>query len=267
LISLSIITINYNNSDGLQKTIKSVINQKYRDFEFIIIDGGSSDESYDIIKSYSDNIDFWSSEPDSGIYNAMNKGILKAKGDYCFFLNSGDYFIDENVLENIFTNKLKEDILFGNLIVCLNGKVVGRCQGKITLSFADVYSSLVKHQATFIKRQLFDIFGLYNENLKIISDWEFFIKTLGLGNVTYRYLNIDISYFDNDGISNNSNKVVYEERETIKKKYIPTMMLPDYEFLLLYGKYKILTHFWLTNLFLRGLTKIIQLYTRFFRVK
>jgi glycosyltransferase involved in cell wall biosynthesis len=267
LISLSIVTINYNNSIGLQKTIESVINQRFRDFEFIIIDGGSSDNSSNLIKSYSDNFAFWSIEPDNGIYHAMNKGILKAKGDYCFFLNSGDYFVDEKVLERIFKSKFKEDIVFGNLLVCLNGGIVGKCKGKETLSFVDVYSSMVKHQASFIKRKLFESFGLYNEKLRILSDWEFFIKTIGLGNVSYRYLDIDIAYFDNDGISNNSKDLVIAERETIIEKYIPAMMFPDYEYLLMYGKYKILTHYWLTNLIQRGLTKVIFLSTRFFKTR
>jgi glycosyltransferase involved in cell wall biosynthesis len=262
VIKLSIITINYNNYDGLQKTIESVISQGFRDFEFIIIDGGSSDKSTELIRNYSDNITYWISEPDNGIYNAMNKGILQAHGEYCFFLNSGDYFVNKRVLESVFSNEFNEDVLFGNLLVCLNGKLIGKNTGKDNLTFLDIYSSSIKHQSSFIRRQLFDKFGYYNENLKIISDWEFFIKTLGFGGATYKYLDIDISIFDNDGISNNSKELVVAERNAVLDKYIPSMMRPDYEYLLMYGKYRILTRFWLTNLFLRVFTKIIYLTNR-----
>ena len=87
---LSIITINYNNREGLRKTIESVVNQTYRNFEYIIIDGGSTDGSVEVVKEYADRISYWVSEPDNGIYNAMNKGVLAANGKYIQFLNSGD---------------------------------------------------------------------------------------------------------------------------------------------------------------------------------
>ncbi len=89
-MKLSIITINKNNAYGLRKTIQSVINQTYSNIEYIIIDGASTDGSIDVIKKFEDKIDWWASEPDTGIYNAMNKGIKIATGDYCQFLNSGD---------------------------------------------------------------------------------------------------------------------------------------------------------------------------------
>lgn len=99
---ISIITINYNNKVGLKKTIESVIQQDFNSFEFIVIDGGSTDGSYDVIQEYRNYIDYWVSEPDKGIYNAMNKGITIARGEYCNFMNSGDFFYDKNVLSSIF---------------------------------------------------------------------------------------------------------------------------------------------------------------------
>ena len=95
----SIITVNYNNKEGLRKTIESVISQTFRDFEYIVIDGGSSDGSAELLKEYSDKITYWVSEPDKGIYNGMNKGIAKATGDYLNFMNSGDCFYDQQVLK------------------------------------------------------------------------------------------------------------------------------------------------------------------------
>jgi glycosyltransferase involved in cell wall biosynthesis len=213
LVKLSIITINYNNVDGLQKTIESVINQKFRDFEYIIIDGGSIDSSMELINKSAKNINYWISEADNGIYHAMNKGIQKAHGDYCFFLNSGDYFVSPEVLESVFSENLTEYIIFGNLRICLNGKTVGKIKGKAVLTFLDLYNSnVVKHQSAFIKRSLFESFGLYNEDLKIVSDWEFFIKTLGLASVSYRFVDVDIAYFDNDGESNNAGIITEKER-------------------------------------------------------
>ena len=109
----SIITINYNNKDGLEKTILSVINQTCQDFEYIIIDGGSTDGSVDVIKKYADRIDYWVSEPDKGIYNAMNKGIIKAKGEYLNFMNSGDCFYDNEVLSNVYQNGMCSEMIVG----------------------------------------------------------------------------------------------------------------------------------------------------------
>lgn len=255
---LSIITINLNAGEALEKTIKTIISQSFADYELIIIDGGSTDGSTGIIEKYESKISYTCSEPDSGIYNAMNKGILKAKGDYCFFLNSGDYLSDTDVLDKIFKADPSEEILFGNLYVTMGGKIIGKIYGKQTLTFSDVYSNVVKHQAAFIRRSLFEKFGLYNENRKIIADWEFFLKTLGLGNVSYRYIDVFISYFDNDGISNRSEFVTRGEVNLVIQENIPYMMQPDYEYLSKYKKYEKLFKNRFSFLFLRALNKIMH---------
>lgn len=262
---LSIITINLNNASGLKKTCESITCQTFKGYEWIVIDGGSSDGSIEIIKNHIDKINYWVSETDSGIYHAMNKGIKQSNGEYCFFLNSGDYFVNERVLEDVFEKEFQEDVVIGNLLVLLNNKVVGKITGKEKISFLDIYNSMIKHQAAFIKRRLFDEFGLYNEGLKIISDWEFFIKTVGLGGASYRYLDIDISYFDNNGISNNSGSTVSEERKFIIEKYLPGMMHKDYEFLSEYGEYQLVTKYRITKFFLRLTNKGIKMFEFFFR--
>ena len=101
-MKLSIITINFNDAKGLEKTIQSVINQTYKDFEYIVVDGASTDGSVDVIKKYSNKLTHWVSEPDTGIYNAMNKGTRMASGEYCLYLNSGDFLADNDVLEKAF---------------------------------------------------------------------------------------------------------------------------------------------------------------------
>ena len=113
-MKLSIITINLNNKEGLQKTIESIVNQTFRDYEFIIIDGGSNDGSIDVIELYKENITYWISEPDKGIYNAMNKGISIAKGEYYYFLNTGDRLISNDVLEKIFEDDPHESFICAN---------------------------------------------------------------------------------------------------------------------------------------------------------
>jgi glycosyltransferase involved in cell wall biosynthesis len=258
LPKLSIITVNYNNAFGLQKTINSVINQTFSDFEFIVIDGGSSDYSSDLLTKYAGQINYGVSEPDNGIYHAMNKGIVRATGEYCFFLNSGDYFVNERVLENVFMYNYHEDVQYGNLLVFLNRKFVGKSKGKAKLTFLDIYSSIIKHQASFIKRKLFEEYGLYNENFRIISDWEFFLKTLGLGRASYQYIDLDITCFDNNGISNSSHKLVYEERISVIKKHIPLMMQEDYENMLKYGQYLIVARYNITRFVLRIMLKGIN---------
>lgn len=254
---LSVISINYNNAAGLERTIKSVLAQKYRNFEYIVIDGGSEDRSCNIIRIYENNINYWSSEPDNGVYDAMNKGIEKSSGEYCFFLNSGDYLVNNKVFENVFETTPNEDVLFGNLYVCIRGRVVAKAYGKEKLEFSDIYGHTIKQQATFIKRNLFKSFGLFNQNRKIVADWEFFIKTVGLGNVSYRYINEFISYFDNNGLSNQNAVIVKKEKEEVIQENIPLMMQPDYEFLSKYKKFDKLYKNGLSFFLLRLLNKLM----------
>ena len=113
-MKLSIITINYNNLEGLKKTYESVVCQTWTDYEWIIIDGGSTDGSREFIEEHQDKFAYWCSEPDKGVYNAMNKGIAKAQGEYLNFMNSGDRFYDHQTLNEVFSSGFQEDILYGN---------------------------------------------------------------------------------------------------------------------------------------------------------
>ena len=128
MTKLSIITINRNNAAGLRKTIESVVSQTYTDFEYIIIDGASTDGSVEVIKEYAEATLpcgeglgerlYWVSEPDKGIYNAMNKGILKAQGEYLLFLNSGDWLVDKDVIKSFIDLNIINDIVNNFYIVC-----------------------------------------------------------------------------------------------------------------------------------------------------
>ena len=220
---LSIITINYNNANGLETTIKSIIKQGFIDYEYLIIDGGSNDRSLEIISNYEQYISYWVSEPDGGIYHAMNKGIIKSNGEYLIFLNSGDWLCNDHVLNNIFKNPTDSDLIFGNMIKILkNGKlnrVSGTLEKEITL--LSFFHETICHPSSFIKRSLFFKFGLYDENLKIVSDWKFYLVVFGLNNSSIKYENIDISFYNTEGISSNQTELAQNERDIVLKELLP----------------------------------------------
>jgi glycosyltransferase involved in cell wall biosynthesis len=230
-LKLSIITVNLNNKLGLQKTIESVVNQTFSEYEYIIIDGGSTDGSVEIIKEFADKITYWVSEPDKGIYNAMNKGIKVAKGEYCLFLNSGDWFVNSSLIKDIFNGLPVCDIVYGNMIkVFPDGKLeIDKGPQRSLLSLGDMYFGTINHSSSFIRRSLFEKYGLYNEEYKIVSDWAFFLKVIGLKAVTVKYIDLDINFFDMTGISNSMKSIRYMERDVELNKVIPDNLRPDYE--------------------------------------
>ena len=218
----SIITINYNNKDGLKKTIESVINQSYRDFEYIIIDGGSTDGSVEIIKEYADKIDYWISEPDEGIYNAMNKGIVQAHGEYLNFMNSGDCFYNKKVLQDILPY-LDSDIVTGKIYY--EGGPHGFWKDNVTM--LDFFKGSLEHQASFIRKELFSN-KLYDESFKIIADWKFFVETLIYENASFHNLDIIVCLFDTSGISRTSSWLIHEEGARVFDELFPKRIQEDY---------------------------------------
>lgn len=223
-MKLSIITINLNNRDGLEETIRSVESQDFRDFEFIIIDGKSTDESVEVIWSHQQNITRWISEPDKGIYHAMNKGIRLAGGEYCLFLNSGDWLIDKYILGTVFSKYQDSDIIAGNMAYYDSTENVVKWivtpPDEITAN--TLFNGTLPHQSTFIKRELFFRYGMYNESLQIASDWLFFLESLLEHKVTYHHIDTLISYFNMDGISclpETVDRPRTEQLRVLEKKY------------------------------------------------
>lgn len=225
-MKLSIITVNLNNRDGLKKTIDSVVSQIFRDFEWIVIDGDSTDGSKELIEQYADYFAYWVSEPDKGIYNAMNKGIKVAKGEYLQFLNSGDWLCDASVLERCFSHSFSADIVYGDLFFC-NSETQHRYNYPDNLTLHFLYNLSLGHCASFIKRDLITR-NPYNEELKIVSDWEFFLKQ-ALNNSTFEHINEAIACFDTNGISSDNNQLVFAERKKVIQALIPPMLRKDYE--------------------------------------
>ena len=221
----SIITINLNNAYGLEETIYSVVNQTCHDYEFLIIDGGSSDNSQAIIEQYKNHIDYWVSEPDKGIFNAMNKGIIASKGDYLIFMNSGDCFYNEKVLENSL-KYLGSDFVIGE--VKRKGTNTIMDYELSDISMMTFFTGAIPHQATFHKRTMFQD-SLYDEKLKISSDWKLFFQKMILENASYTLMPVVVCFYDTTGISNTNIDLAAKERNQIIMDSLPTRVIKDYE--------------------------------------
>lgn len=276
-MKLSIITINYNNAEGLRKTLASVASQTYHNIEHIIIDGGSTDGSVDVINAYESALHslnvhsfnvIWSSEPDKGIYNAMNHGIEIALGrrivntdhttssnllnvnrstlneslcDYIQILNSGDILAAPDVTERMvnalhsFTrstlnDKIDVPILYGNMIKkdYTTGKIIGK-SGEVEYSLRQYFNSTMNHDCCYFRRDLFETYGLYDENLKIVSDWKWFLQAIGLGHVKPVYVDIDVTIFDASGISETNLALRNQECRQVLEELLPPAILADYD--------------------------------------
>ena len=305
MIKLSIITINYNNAEGLRKTLASVAAQTYPNIEHIIVDGGSTDGSVEVIEAYASGVActasgcgikdavsaadaavnsqpakgaqlreatqpangtlpahsahhqiLWVSEKDKGIYNAMNKGIEIALGkrvvnddhssspianspspiadtEYIQILNSGDLLASEDVTYKMVCQLNQYDesvgILYGNMIkVNAVGKVIDK-SGYTEYSLRQFYRSTLNHDCAYIRKDLFEEYGLYDENLKIVSDWKWYLEAIGLGRVKPEYVDIDVTIFDDSGISETQLDKRYAERRQVLEELLPPVVLWDYD--------------------------------------
>ena len=341
---LSIITINRNNASGLEKTMRSVLSQTYKDIEYIIVDGASTDNSVEVIRSLTPNPSpegegersgesngwhvctlppsalpspsgegkgvrlFWISEPDKGIYNAMNKGIRKATGNYIQILNSGDCLAADDVVERMMREAypqplpegkggeslsqpspkgegfcipagetpISEDlkslpfgvalprqtgepeggektidgrgeasILYGNMIKCFpdGRRVQDKCFAGQEISFLGMYTGTLNHSPAYIKRSLFEKYGYYDESLKIVSDWKWYLQAIVLGKTSdighrtsepilaseIRYVDIDVTLFDMTGISETNKDLDKKERRMVLEELVPPAILADYD--------------------------------------
>ncbi len=275
-MKLSIITINYNNLEGLKRTANSVLSQTWTEFEWIIVDGNSDDGSKDYIEDiaaklqvfgtesnskpwYVDNFsmpDFtaegwtqehgknwinnespsppsgnqrllWCSEPDKGIYNAMNKGIVKARGEYCLFLNSGDWLESPTVLSVFFDKDIVEDIVWGKIQKKEDGVniLIHYAAYKQDINAVDLLYFTIPHQSCFNKRKLFTLVGFYDESLKIVADWNFFVLAILYRNCSYRFVDILVSNQEPGGVSDEGRFI--EERQMVLEKLFPKRIKED----------------------------------------
>ena len=316
MMTLSIITINYNNAESLRKTLASVASQTYPHIEHIIVDGGSTDGSVEILKAYPQPLPkrrgemtedkfptqnpahrvIWVSEKDNGIYNAMNKGIRMATGDYIQILNSGDILAAPDVTERMMAaleaqqakgerlevkgeengkadtpastpytlhptptdtsspnyqtsdsvqasrlsplaSRLENSpaIFYGNMIKEYpdGHRVKDTCGGGdyTPESFLYFYRGTLNHDCAYIRRDLFEKYGLYNEQMKICSDWEWYVRAIVLGSERTEYTNIDVTVFDMMGVSESGGKnrvLIQQERREYLESILPASVLRDY---------------------------------------
>jgi glycosyltransferase involved in cell wall biosynthesis len=251
---LSIITINYNNVSGLQKTVESVLAQTSTKFEYIIVDGASTDGSVEYLNTQYSKLNTQNykliTEPDTGIYNAMNKGIRLAKGEYIHFLNSGDWLVDEQVVEMMLeevrssefrvssseleekssANKNAVDIWVGKVIsIRPDGKKRYKPYNNTPVSLYTFYRGTIEHTSAYIRRELFNTYGLYDENLRIVSDWKWYLQVAGLNHARVEFANIYVSYFDTSGISSTNQLLDKQERRHVLEELIPAPILADYD--------------------------------------
>ena len=224
MMRLSIITICYNNSEGLERTIRSIESQTCKDFEYIVVDGASQDQSVEVIHAHESCISKWISEPDTGIYNAMNKGVKMASGEYCLFINSGDELYKPTTVEEIYRHSFDEDFVQG-VIYRFNKKDIFLFPPQeISLAFY-IYGNNNYHQASLIKRKML-LERPYDEKYRIASDLKFNVESLIIHNCSYGTLDVVISKYEIGGISETPHRI---ESPEIYKELFPQRILNDYK--------------------------------------
>ena len=228
-MKLSIITINFNDKLGLQQTIESIVNQTFTDFEYIVIDGGSNDGSVDVIKSFKQKITYWISEKDKGIYNAMNKGLKHACGEYCLFINSGDYLYNNNSLSDLFAHNFNEDIVSAGCTNFNENKEWYKYP-PFDISLYTFTGGSLPHPSSLIKTSLIKSLGGYREDYKIISDWCFFLEATIIHNCSYRSIDMILTRFNCYGISSTSANKEEKEKRLFLQKHFPRI-IQDYDIL------------------------------------
>jgi glycosyltransferase involved in cell wall biosynthesis len=223
---ISIITVVFNAAEMLEETIKSVLAQMYDNWEFIIVDGGSTDGTIDILKRYQLPKILWKSEPDKGIYDAMNKGIIRASGEWIYFLGADDTFIDSNVLEKIFLNKSYEaDFIYGNVF---DKRLKRNYDGEFDQN--KLLQKNICHQGIFFNKSLFITIGNYNTNYRLLSDWDFNLRCFSNAKVKKEYLDVVVANYSEGGASAENNDILFfrevlfpQRLQNIKKRGLKSL--------------------------------------------
>lgn len=201
---ITIITAVYNSNNTIEESINSVLNQNYEYIEYIVIDGGSTDGTLDTIIKYDDYIDCLISEPDKGIYDALNKGIARAHGEWIYFLGADDKLIDNMVLNNVFLNPPNVKFLYGDVIFGNKGKILTGSFSKRKLFFNNICQ-----QAIFYHRDLFNELGYFDLKYPLLSDWVFNMKAFSLNTTKPTYINQTIAIYSINGMSSQNVDTVF----------------------------------------------------------
>ncbi|WP_031386700.1 glycosyltransferase family 2 protein [Desulfonatronum thiodismutans] len=211
---LSIITVCLNESDRIEQTAQSIVNQTCQDFEWIVIDGGSTDGTLEVLEKYRDRMQVFLSEKDGGVYHAMNKGIDLARGEYCLFMNGGDKLYDEHALKNFFDFEEKADINYGGIVEVRRSSVKIFKYAQPIMNAKDFwYRSTLPHQACFIRTNLFLSCGNYDTSYSLIADRDFFVRAFFNYNAKLQHMPFIVSFFYFDGLTAKYKKTKYFKRE------------------------------------------------------
>lgn len=207
----SIITVCYNEAAHIRETLDSIVNQTFKDFELIVVDGGSTDGTKNIIVQYEKYITWWCSEPDRGTYNGMNKGVSHATGKYVIFMNGGDCFHSNNVLENVYNLNCKADVIEGITVVKGTNK-------PLRVNDDDLIHKLltdgISHQSSFTRLELLKEYP-FDENFKIVADWKFWLQILLCNHYSYQFLNITVADIDMTGVTYSQFQKNLQERDEV----------------------------------------------------
>lgn len=218
----SIITINRNNAAQLEQTIRSVLAQKNADYEYIVVDGASTDNSCEVINRYAGSMAYTVSEKDKGVYNAMNKAVKHARGEYVLFMNSGDLFVSDDVLSRVAATGPSADFVIGGFVRTRNGRVVSHENIGMPMSFYVLMYRTICHQATFTRREVLLGLGGYDEDGKITADWCFLVSALMLHGKTCSVIDVEVALYDIDGMSgskNGADRIVREREEFLTANF------------------------------------------------
>lgn len=226
MCQLSIITVNYNNLKGLQKTMMSISSQTFEEYEWIIIDGGSTDGSKEEIEqlaSVPDNhVSYWCSQPDNGVYNAMNKGIAQSHGQYLCFMNSGDCFCNASTLADVFSSHHEATIVFGDWIFETSEGDV-KVQFPYPFELYDFYIRNICHQAMFILGEWHKK-HLYDESYKILADYKNWAQA-AVDGCSFEHVPYTICRCEDGGLSNRPSQKLYLEQKKVKSEMWPLPVL------------------------------------------
>jgi glycosyltransferase involved in cell wall biosynthesis len=197
---LSIITVNKDDRDGLARTLESVASQTFTDRELVVVDGASADGSVDLLRSSGRVVTAWVSEPDGGIYDAQNKGIARASGTYCLFLNAGDRLASPDALARVFAAAPAEDVVYGDVLVEEEGvRRLVRTPDAVTVPF--LMRTTLPHQATLVRRALFARVGPYDPSFRIVADYEFFLRAIVVHGASTRRVPVPLAVQVMGGVS------------------------------------------------------------------
>ena len=237
---VSVIPVCYNADDFIEHAIKSVLEQTYKDIEYLIIDGNSDDNTVSIINKYKDKIDYFISEPDNGIYDAMNKGIKAASGEILYFLNADDVFYDKYVVENVvkvFQQNKNIELIYGTIIRknSITNETLVKTHKKISKSF--FISGSICQQGIFFRADNFEKYGLFDDTYKIVGDYEWELRTFYKHNIKRKYYPGVLAIFSDGGVSGSDNSPqLYEERRKVINIYFTKLDIYKFRFVSLIKK-------------------------------